>query len=112
MSKLPTAQQIITEGQQVPEGQTSIESIVANLVEEESYNPYGIHKLVNGIFEILGVDKKVRPQMMYNYSRNGLLGNKASVVHEKSGKKINTNHTYTKQQVTAFLIKYVDKNTK
>jgi len=82
----------------------SLETVIEELVEtvfgdDETITPYKVHNVVNGTFEILGASKRVPPQMMYNYSRNGML-----VKGVKGIKALN------KEQVTAFVTKYVNKH--
>lgn len=84
----------------------TIEDVVTEITdtvfgEATTITPYQIHKIVNGAFEALGVVKVIPPQMMYSYSRNGLL-----VKGEKGIKALN------KDQVTAFVNKYVSKYAK
>lgn len=83
---------------------TSIEEIVTALVngiDGAMIKPYGIHTVINTTFQVLGSELTVRPQMMYNYDRNGL------IVKGKKGTK-----EYTKTEVIAFATKYVTKKTK
>lgn len=81
----------------------TIEEIVQSLTEDmgESITPYAIHRVINSTFEVLGVQKEIRPQMMYNYDRNGLI-----VKGSKGIKK------YTNLQVQEFAVKYVTKHSK
>jgi hypothetical protein len=84
--------------------EVTVESTVQELVEtvfgtDETISPYKVHKIVNGTFEVLGNTKRIPPQMMYNYSRNGML-----VKGEKGIKELN------KSQVTEFVTKFVTKH--
>jgi hypothetical protein len=83
----------------------TVEDIVTELVdtvfgEDTTITPYKVSRIVNGTFEALDNEKRIPPQMMYNYSRNGLL-----VKGEKGIKAL------TKDQAKAFTIKYVTKHT-
>lgn len=82
----------------------SVEEVVETLVTESDYNAYGIHKIVNSVFEIFEFDKKIPPQYMYNYSRNGMI-----VKGRGSQKSPNTNHSYNDAEVVAFVIKFCKK---
>lgn len=91
-----------------------IEVVVTNLVAErdlEEWTPYAIHSSLNQLFEAAGSDRRIVPQMMYNYSRNALIAKRDKHENE-SGKMVNSNHRYTSDEVAAFLIKYVTKHTK
>jgi hypothetical protein len=79
-----------------------VESLVAELGEETS--AYGVHVVINRTFEALGLDIRIPPQMMYNYSRNGMLGRKKN----EDGTP-NTNHKYNQEMIKAFAIKFVGK---
>lgn len=79
----------------------SVQEIVESLVTEEEYNAYGVHKIINKVFEIVGHDRVIKPQMMYNYSRNSLI--------EKGRGAKNTNHLYTDVAVKAFVTKWANK---
>lgn len=84
----------------------ALEDIVAELVtevfgESETITPYKIHKVINGAFEALGAEKRIIPQYMYNYDRNGMIA-----------KGIKGAKAYNKDQVTAFVNKFVGKHTK
>lgn len=85
----------------------SLEDLVGDVVsalDTAKYNgkvsPYQIHSVINTVLEALGAheDKFVRPQMMYNYDRNGL------IVKGKSNVK-----RYDPDEVTAYVIKLVTK---
>jgi hypothetical protein len=71
-----------------------------------TFTPYAIHKLVNGLRAEAGLGP-IAPQMMYNYSRNGMLGH--AKVEQEDGRKININHTYTEDEVRTYLNKYATK---
>lgn len=76
-----------------------IVSFLVGKIETAKVTPYGIHTVVNSAFEVLGNPKRVRPQMMYNYDRNGILC---------KGKK-NTKE-YTKTEAIEFATKFVEKH--
>lgn len=88
-----------TEPQEAPTPETVIMEITETVFgTSETITPYALHNIVNGALEALGSGKRIRPQMMYNYSRNGLL-----VKGEKGIKAL------TKDQSVAFATKYVTK---
>lgn len=66
--------------------------------ESATVTPYKIATIINGTFKVLGVEKQIPTQMMYNYDRNGMI-----VKGKKSVK------SYDKDEVTAFVTKYVNK---
>lgn len=67
----------------------------------EDITPYRVHELANVLFDRLGSEYRVRPQMMYNYDRNGLI-----VKGLKDAKR------YTAAQVAEFLARFVSRNVK
>lgn len=79
----------------------TIEEVIATLVGTlpESVTPYGIHKVVNGTFEAFDNVKRIVPQMMYNYARNGMIAGK-----ESKGRK-----EYTHDETVTFVTKFVNK---
>jgi hypothetical protein len=97
-----TEEQITLEGTEVLETQAvlTLEEIVEHLVTEDG-NAYYIHKIVNKIFELEGVDRKVPPQMIYNYSRNAMIAPRDT--------KPNRDHLYTRDQIVAFVTKFTTK---
>lgn len=88
---------------QIDEGtrQAYLEVLEA-VVQEEQYSAYAIHTVINQILVANGLDK-IRPQMMYNYARNGLI---------VSGEKIfgTTLRTFTQSEVVEFVIRYCHRN--
>lgn len=87
------------------EATVTAETVVSELVETafegvESVTAYKIAIIINGSFEVLGVEKVIPTQMMYNYSRNGLIN------------KIKGSKQFNKEEVTTFVTKYVNKYVK
>jgi hypothetical protein len=84
--------QIVAEG---------LAALAAVLLEDE-YTAYGVHRVLNKVLAANGV-KGVKPQMMYNYLRNGLI---------VPGEKIfgETLRTVTKEEAAAFILRYVLKH--
>jgi hypothetical protein len=75
--------------------------IEANVPDAE-YTAYGIHTVLNKVLA-LGGAAPVRPQMMYNYARNGLV-----VPGEKiAGTAL---RTFTRDEVTEFILRYTVRN--
>jgi len=76
--------------------------ILEEIVTEAEYSAYGVHTVLNVILVANSMDK-VRPQMMYNYLRNGLL---------VRGEKIygQTLRGLTASEVEEFLIRYCVRN--
>jgi len=77
-------------------------TILETVVTEDQYSAYAVHTVLNVILVANGLEK-VRPQMMYNYARNGLI---------VSGEKIfgATLRTFTAVEVMEFLIRYCVRN--
>jgi hypothetical protein len=76
--------------------------IIQSMVTDPSYTAYGVHTLLNRILASAGREP-IRPQMMYNYLRNGLLV-KGIKIHGA------TLRTVTNQEVVTFLVRYTSKN--
>lgn len=84
------------------EKEVTVEEIVETLTEnvfgsDITITAYKIHTIINGTFKVVGFEKQVPPQMMYNYSRNGMINGVKNVKQ------------YTREEVTKFVIKYVNK---
>jgi hypothetical protein len=75
-----------------------VRDIVSSVTVAE-FTPYQIHSVVNKVLEALGTEYRVRPQMMYNYDRNGLI-----VKGAKDQKR------YTEDEVASFVIRFVERN--
>lgn len=81
---------------QVPE-------VVRMIVEEfelAEFTCYQVHNVLNSAFAVLGSSKTIRPQMMYNYSSNGLI-NGIKAPKQK----------FTPAEVIKFATKFVTKHT-
>lgn len=76
--------------------------VLEGIVTEPSYSAYAVHKIVNQVLVANGRDE-IRPQMMYNYARNGLL---------VQGEKIfgASLREITSQEVMEFIIRYCVRN--
>lgn len=71
------------------------------IVTEETYTPYGIWKVLNEILKANG-QAEIRPQMMYNYARNGMI--------VKGSKIFGTDlRPITRDEVVAFIERYCTK---
>lgn len=83
----------------------TVEEVVKDLVEALKSNeisPYAVHKIVNATLEIFEADeKKVPPQYMYNYSRNGMIAKRTA--------KPNYDHKYSADEVYSFVVKFTTK---
>lgn len=81
--------------------QAYLEVLEGILVQDE-YSSYGIHTVINLILVANGLDK-IRPQMMYNYARNGLI---------VKGEKIfgPSLRNFTPSEVAEFIIRYSHRN--
>lgn len=67
--------------------------------QAEDITPYQVHLVINETLQGLGEDRRIVPQMMYNYDRNGLI-----VKGQKNQKR------YTWAEVEAFAIRWFKKN--
>jgi hypothetical protein len=77
-------------------------TVLQDALTEGTYTSYGISAVLNKILVANGADK-IRPQMMYNYARNGLI---------VKGEKIfgASLRDFTAIEVTEFLIRYCTRN--
>jgi hypothetical protein len=85
---------------------TTLAEIVTELTttafgDDTQVTAYKVAVIINGVFEATSTDKKIPTQMIYNYTRNGM------VAKGKKGKA--TDIRYTKDEVTAFVTKYTSK---
>jgi hypothetical protein len=85
-----------------PQVREAYERVIGTLVTEQEYSAYGIHTVLNRVLAAAGREG-VRPQMMYNYARNGLV---------VRGEKITgaTLRAFTRQEVISFITNYVVRN--
>lgn len=65
---------------------------------DTTVSPYKVAKIVNGVFEATNTDKRIPPQMMYQYASKGMIS------------KGNKSKEYTKDEVTTFVNKYTAKH--
>lgn len=77
-------------------------SSIAAYVTETEYTAYGVSKVLNAILRDAGL-KEVRPQMMYNYLRNGLLVKGEKIFGENL-------RNVTNEEVLTFVGRYVERN--
>jgi len=75
---------------------------IEQYVTETSYTAYEIHKVLNRILSEAGT-KEIRPQMMYNYLRNGMIVRGEKIFGE-------TLRKLTNEEVKTFLVRYCEKN--
>lgn len=76
--------------------------LIVREIPTDTVNAYGIWKVLNRI--VIANDRpEIRPQMMYNYARNGMI---------VKGEKIfgQTLREFTRQEVAEFIIRYASRN--
>jgi hypothetical protein len=76
---------------------------IETYVTEDDYSAYEIAKVLNKILSDSGVERTIKPQMMYNYLRNGLIV-KGEKIFGESLRRV------TKIEVVQFIERYVAKN--
>lgn len=81
--------------------ETKINIVLDELDPTESYSAYQVHVVLNRVLKANGVDG-VRPQMMYNYARNGMIVKGEKIFGE-------TLRKFTSQEVAEFVVRYVTK---
>lgn len=89
-------------GIEFPEATVTVAQLVSDIVAgmtPEAWTPYQVSTVVNKALEAVGTEYRVRPQMMYNYDRNGM------IVRGSKDKK-----RFTEDEVIAFATRFVEKN--
>jgi len=79
----------------------NVADLVRDLVDAitvDEITPYLVHSVINAAMEALDSEYRVRPQMMYNYARNGL------VVKGSKGAK-----RFTRDEVCDFVVRFVNR---
>jgi len=76
--------------------------VLEELVTEELYTAYGVHTVLNQILAKNG-SEPIRPQMMYNYLRNGILVKGQKIYGE-------TLRQVSKDEVMEFILRYCVRN--
>jgi hypothetical protein len=76
---------------------------IETYVTEDDYSAYEIAKVLNKILSDSGSERTIKPQMMYNYARNGLIVRGEKIFGE-SLRRI------TKIEVVQFIGRYVERN--
>lgn len=69
-------------------------------LQDTEYSLYQVHNIINKILEENNHEKRIVPQMMYNYYRNGLI---------IKGEKKQPARKLTKIEVEIFVTKYITK---
>lgn len=81
----------------------SLEDVVKELVGTESeFTAYKVAVIINKVFTVTETEKQIPTQMMYQYTRNGM------IAKGKKGKA--TDIRYTNEEVTTFVLKYTSKH--
>ena len=87
----------------ITETEVSNDNIVASVIDsvfgtESTITSYKIAKIVNGVFEVHGIDKRIPPQMCYNYASKGMIN------------KVKGQKQFTKEDVSEWVTKYTNKH--
>jgi len=77
-------------------------TVLEGILTAEEYSAYGIHTVLNQVLVANGLDK-IRPQMMYNYARNGLIVKGAKIFGQSL-------RNFTKDEVAEFIVRYSHRN--
>ena len=75
--------------------------IVRSIVEASDttvWSPYAIHVVVNRCFQVMGIEKKIPPQMIYQYAKKGMLNGTKDTLR------------FTTEETVTFVTKYLTKN--
>lgn len=76
---------------------------IESYVTEETYSAYEIAKIINRILKDSGSERTIKPQMMYNYLRNGMIVPSEKIFGD-------TLRRVTRTEVIAFIGRYVKRN--
>lgn len=77
-------------------------TVLEGILTADEYTAYQIHSVLNQVLVANGLDK-IRPQMMYNYARNGLIVQGVKIFGQSL-------RTFTKSEVAEFIIRYSHRN--
>ncbi len=81
----------------------TLEDVVTEFVgDRPEYTAYSVAVIINNVFKATETEKQIPTQMMYQYTRNGM------IAKGKKGKA--TDIRYTKEEVQAFVLKYTSKH--
>jgi hypothetical protein len=75
----------------------TLTEVITELTSEAAYTPYKVATVINKVFLAVGFEKTIPTQMMYNYSRNGLIN------------KVKGAKSFTQTEVQTFVLKYTRK---
>lgn len=70
----------------------------------QSLTPYEVYRIWSEAVSTIDASRELKPQMAYNYDRNGL------IVKGRSAKVTGTAGRYTSEEAVAFVSKWVKKN--
>ncbi len=95
------SENIIVENETV-DVEVTLEDLIDDITKDldDSTSPYGVWKLMTATFVALGVDQSRPSQMMYNYTRNGMIARRTK---GQSAKGV----TYTNEEVNLFLKRFI-----
>lgn len=80
-------------------------TFVGNLTEGISETtPYGVWKIMTEGFKALGIEQNRPSQMLYNYTRNGMVAKRTKGM---KGSEVR----YTNQEIQEFLVRFYTKHT-
>jgi hypothetical protein len=74
--------------------------------EGQTLTPYEVFRLWQHAIDTHNIDRELKPQMAYNYDRNGL------IVKGRSAKETKIAGRYTVEEANAFVAKWLMKNYK
>lgn len=96
----------LIDGTEVTEStEFNLTDFVTELVgNEDGITSYGTWKIMTEGFRALGIDQNRPSQMMYNYTRNGMIAKRTKGM---AGKDVR----YTRDEVIEFLVKFYTKHT-
>lgn len=93
-----TNEVVTIEEKEITEEDVTKELIEAAFEGVTTITSYKLASIINGIFKVVGFDKQIPPQMMYNYSKNGMINGTKDMKQK-----------YNKDEVTKFVTKYIKK---
>jgi hypothetical protein len=75
--------------------------LLEDVLTEDTYTMYGLARVINTVLTANGA-AAIRPQMMYNYARNGLIVRGEKIFGENL-------RDLTKSEVAEFVIRYITR---
>lgn len=77
---------------------------ILQILELSELTPYQVYRLWQDAIDQNGIDRQLKPQMCYNYDRNGL------IVHGRKASETGQAGRYTVTEAYTFIARWMKKN--